>query len=197
MIGTVIDDRFDQKYLYDLFSVVEELKYRATNVANRRTWPFGYKGTHRLMGATVFNRLSINRILQLHPSASHFFDLFEQIENILGEQYFLSTIDVNLQHSGNHGSIHIDTNTGGCSYTHTIMFYPNPEWKKKWGGEFEIYSEDGKKVVEEYDYIPGRIILFESSHPHRGLGPKIEYGDVYRYSIAFRGSPILTQKLPK
>ena len=118
MIGTVIDDRFDKKYLYDLFSVVEELQYKATNITNRKTWPFGYKGTHRLMGALVFNRLSVNRILHLHPSASHFFDLFEQIENILGQQYFLSTIDVNLQHSGNHGSIHNDN----AGYTHTIMF---------------------------------------------------------------------------
>ena len=41
-------------------------------------------------------------------------------------------------------------------------------------------------MVEDYDYVPGRIIAFECHHPHRGLGPKKEYPYVYRYSIAFR-----------
>ena len=189
MIGTVIDGKFDKRYLYNLFSVIEGIGYTADNVANRKTWPFGEKGTHRLMGTQIFNRRSVNRITELHPSSSNFFDLFEQIERILGKQYYLNHIDVNLQHSGNDGTLHKDTR----SCTHTIMFYPNPEWKKEWGGEFQIFSKDGKEVLEEYEYIPGRIILFECNHPHRGLGPKKEYPDVYRYSIAFRGTPMQSQ----
>ena len=43
MIGTVIDGKFDKRYLYNLFSVIEGIGYTADNVANRKTWPFGEK----------------------------------------------------------------------------------------------------------------------------------------------------------
>ena len=141
----------------------------------------------------IFNRSNVNRITQLHSEAQVFFDIFEEIEKVLGESLYLSTIEVNLQHSGNDGTLHRDVYSGGSDYTHTIMFYPNPEWKDEWGGKFQIFSDDEKEMVEDYDYVPGRIIAFECQHPHRGLGPKKEYPDVYRYSIAFRGTPMQSQ----
>ena len=186
MIATVIDDHFDKRFLYNVFPIIECLGYKATNVAKRRTWPFGEKGSHRLMGIQIFNRSNVNRITQLHSEAQVFFDIFEEIEKVLGESLYLSTIEVNLQHSGNDGTLHRDVYSGGSDYTHTIMFYPNPEWKDEWGGKFQIFSDDEKEMVEDYDYVPGRIIAFECHHPHRGLGPKKEYPYVYRYSIAFR-----------
>ena len=97
MIATVIDDHFDKRFLYNVFPIIECLGYKATNVAKRKTWPFGEKGSHRLMGIQIFNRSNVNRITQLHSEAQVFFDIFEEIEKVLGESLYLSTIEVNLQ----------------------------------------------------------------------------------------------------
>ena len=48
------------------------------------------------------------------------------------------------------------------------------------------------KLLEEVDYVPGRVVLFPGHYPHRGLGANKEYSDVYRYSIPFRVRPMPT-----
>ena len=63
------------------------------------------------------------------------------------------------------------------------MVMPNPVWKDEWGGKFQIFNEDKTEMLEEYDYVPGRIIIFPSHLPHRGLGPMEP--NLYRYSIVF------------
>ena len=63
------------------------------------------------------------------------------------------------------------------------MVFPNPEWKPEWEGKFQVFSEDKKELLEEHEYVPGRIILFPSHLPHRALAPVGDY--LYRYSIVF------------
>ena len=87
-------------------------------------------------------------------------------------------IDLNLQFYGMDGSPHIDE----CQYT--IMLMNNSQWNSEWGGQFQILSDDKQTVVEEYDYVPGRVLMFPSNVYHRGLAPLVK--DVYRYSTVFR-----------
>ena len=63
------------------------------------------------------------------------------------------------------------------------MVFPNPTWEKEWGGKFQIFAENGTDMLEEHEYVPGRIIVFPSHLPHRGLGSTEPH--VYRYSIVF------------
>ena len=50
----VYDNKFDANYLYEIFSIVQaKLKYKANNVANPTTWPYGGTGTHRLFGSRI------------------------------------------------------------------------------------------------------------------------------------------------
>ena len=39
-------------------------------------------------------------------------------------------------------------------------------------------------VIEEHEYIPGRVIIFPGDIFHRGLAPTVPY--VYRYTTAYR-----------
>lgn len=48
----------------------------------------------------------------------------------------------------------------------TVLFYLNPKWNKKWGGETII---DNKKI----EYKPNRAVIFDSKILHGGLAPKV------------------------
>jgi len=188
MLCKIYDDKFDAKYLHDIFTILQgKLRYRACNVANSFTWPYHQEGSHRLFGSTIFTRNHPNIISYLdNENAPTFFKMFEFLCELIGadsRRVFLQRIDVNLQHSGCDGSLHIDSNGPQDTSSTTVMVMPNPTWKEEWGGQFQIYSPDKTQLIEEWDYYPGRVISFPSHLPHRGLGPLQEY--VYRYSIVF------------
>ena len=183
MICTIVDDWMDESYLHELSKFIEELEgWHFNNVAGRKTWPHGQTGTHRLMGCDIFDRTNVNRILHLHPEASRFFDMFDGIESLLGVNYFLSQIQLNLQHSGCDGTSH---NDGIDPNQKTVMVMTNAVWKKEWGGQFQLLDDDGE-IIEEHEYVPGRLIVFPSPIQHRGLGPNKEYPYVYRHTTVFR-----------
>ena len=89
MICHVIDDWLDKRFIYDLdHKISYNLNcYDFVNIANRRTWPYGQEGSHRLMGCVIFQRENLNRINILNKEAPVFFDIFERIENILNSKY--------------------------------------------------------------------------------------------------------------
>ena len=75
----VYDDKFDANYLHEIFSIIQgKLKYKANNVTNPTTWPYGGTGSHRLFGSRIFCRHHPNIIDYLdNENASTFFDIFE------------------------------------------------------------------------------------------------------------------------
>ena len=182
MIAHVIDDIYDHYFLSKLEEeMFDHVAFYTTNIANRRTFPSGRKGTHRLFGTDIFVREGLNRVTTLHDKAEPFFEAFDVIEHqIFNCPIFLRRIDINLQFYGQHGSPHTD---GGPDDV-TVMLFNNTEWKSEWGGQFQLLSDDRKTVIEEHEYIPGRVIIFPGNVPHRGLAPLDPY--VYRYSTVFR-----------
>ena len=106
----VIDDAFDQKYLWEFFqNHIFDLGYKFTNIANRKTVPYGNIGSHRLLGETIFSRSGINEITRFN--SKHFPDYYSQfrmLESIIKQQYYLSQISVNLQPYGVDGTCHSD-----------------------------------------------------------------------------------------
>jgi len=186
MICKVFDDWFDERFIHELDHIISnKIEYEFNNVANRRTWPYGYEGSYRLMGCSLFKRENLNRITTLHKEAPIFFDIFERIENNLGCNYILNLIQINIQHSGCHGGLHID----GVKNQQTIMLMTNSKWNNKWGGQFQMLNNDGS-VIEEHDYVPGKLIIFPSHIPHRGLGPSEKYPYIYRHTLVFRVQPL-------
>tara|TARA_X000000368_G_C22722500_1_gene575951 strand:+ start:54 stop:629 length:576 start_codon:yes stop_codon:yes gene_type:complete len=186
MICEIYDDVFDPEYLYQLYDVFESnINWKANNIANRYTYPYGKTGSHKLFGKSIFLRSGLNNIEYCdNENFKNFYDLYTYVcetKKVDHNSFLLKRVHVNLQHSGCDGTLHID---GGLKDI-SIMVFPNPVWEKDWGGKFQIFSENGEDLLEEHDYVPGRIIVFPSHLPHRGLGANIEYPFVYRYSIVF------------
>ena len=183
MICKVFDDWFDKRFVYDLSDRISfKLNcFHFRNIANINTWPYGTKGSHRFMGCTLFERENLNRITTLHEEAPTFFNIFERIQKNLNIGYYLKSIDINIQHSGCHGTSHID----GGDEDQTIMLMSNCEWNSEWGGKFQMLNNSGD-VIEEHDYVPGRVIVFPGNVPHRGLGVDEKYPYIYRQTVVFR-----------
>lgn len=180
MLCKIIDGMFDDLYLHEKFNQILSTPLTLTNIANRKTFPYGYEGTHRLMGRTIFSRSHINRVDELCPNSSWYFDIFEQIEQKIKNDIFLHGIYINVQYYGCDGTTHSDS-SGETEYTVLVM--SNPVWNSSWGGEFQL-MKDFEEVLETHKYVPGRVIIFPGYIPHRGLSPKEKY--IYRTSIVYR-----------
>jgi hypothetical protein len=175
----IYDNIFDKEYLYFIDRYVHSMKFSATNIANRKTVPYGNSGSHKLFGTSFFHRESINDILVFdQKNFPTFYEMFNLIQNQLNKSFILWTCKLNLQHSGCNGTFHTDFSPNEDRGKYSLMVFTNSEWEKEWGGEFEINNE-------KIDYVPGRVVLFDGSIPHRGLGPSLNYPYVYRTSLVY------------
>ena len=199
MICEVYDDKFDPLYLHYLFeNTISQLPYNFTNIANRDTYPYGFSGSHRLVGCTVFSRDGLNRITKMEQRGyNELYKMYEIIENkILGRKFYLSNIGVNLQTKDMDGTCHADAAEGEDD-EYTILVMSNPVWKKEWGpASFQLLEkyDNDSKVIEDHEYVPGRVLVIPSPHPHRGLAPIERY--VYRTSIVFRVTSNFEKHIP-
>jgi len=173
MISHIIDDLFDKDFINHLYQLmIHEVPVTANNVAN----------SHRLFGTNIFARSGINRVDYLHDKAEKFFDAFDIIEDQFSTPIYLKRIDVNLQFINMNGSTHTDA----VDEELTVMLMNNSEWKPEWGGKFQL-MDWRDNVIEEHDYVPGRVIIFPGKHPHRGLAPIVP--NTPRYTTVYRIIP--------
>ena len=196
MICDVYDNVFDARYLHEFFDeVLSPMGYNITNIANRKTQPYGNTGSHRLLGKLIFNRGNVNDIQDIDLMTFHdCMRMYEMIENVLDEKLYLQNISVNIQPYGIDGTCHCDSSHDD---EFTILVMTNPEWKKEWGpASFQLLEryDNNARVIEEHEYVPGRVLVIPSVHPHRGIAPTHPY--VYRSSIVFRVTPNFDRYLP-
>ena len=135
MICEVYDDIFDARYLHEFFDeCYSRTGYNITNIANRKTQPYGNSGSHRLLGKQIFHRGNVNDIQDIDLDGyMKCMTMYNMIENIIGENFILQNISVNIQPYGIDGTCHCDSNYDD---EFTILVMTNPEWKKEWGPSF-------------------------------------------------------------
>lgn len=61
---------------------------------------------------------------------------------------------------------HADAHTYDSSYL-SLLYYANSKWDLEWDGGTVFRTDDLSEVEYLSDYKPGRIILFDSSIPHK------------------------------
>jgi len=175
----VHDGLFDYRYLSELSYQLSISPWYPGNVANRMTYPYGDRGTHRLLGNTIFYREGLNHIItkgdphlvrNLQNCFTNFLEKFEQERELI-------EIHLNLQFKGMNGTIHQD---GGDNETAYIMMLTDDEVEKDSGGEF--YHQPTNEYVE---FKQGRLIEMTASDPHKGLAFNVE--NACRYSIKWVG----------
>jgi hypothetical protein len=174
----VFDNIFDDKFIFELNEICDRLPNIPHNIANPLTFPYGRTGSHNLMGATLFRKLS-EYVYESSCPLPIMWALDHFAKNVLQENIELREIYSNLQVKDMNGTAHTDTGGG----SKTIILFTTFKWDKAWGGEFQTLDENNN-VTNTIDYVPGRMIYLDADIPHRGLGPSV--AGVYRHSIAYR-----------
>lgn len=61
--------------------------------------------------------------------------------------------------------------TDGRSSNLTFLYYGNLKWDYDWGGETLFANDDMSEIIYTSMYKPGKILIFDSSIPHRPIPP--------------------------
>tara|TARA_Y100000816_G_C25853693_1_gene445861 strand:+ start:99 stop:653 length:555 start_codon:yes stop_codon:yes gene_type:complete len=181
----IYDDIFDKRFLDEFTNKLRYTNWYATNIANRSTWPYGEKGTHRLLGDVLFARINVDKIQYSKDKDLSFetIDMFYAIRKTVQRKMVLQQIATNLQFMGMDGTNHIDTlNPDTEEYSYVLMLSDDHVSGEE-GGEF-INETVGQTVPYRY----GRTIEFKTSDKHRGLAFKTPHKA--RYSVKFVGKVI-------
>lgn len=188
MLCEVYDNLLPRNFIIELDNVIKNIPVETANIAGAKfVEDMGIVGNHRLFGLSIFTRQGINRITKLHEKSPIFFDALEKIESSLNRKFYVEGIHLNLQHSGCDGTVHTDSHS---PHEKTVMLMSTCYWETDWGGQFQLTNKEGTDIIEEYEYVPGRVLIIPSNHPHRGLGPNIKYPYVYRTTVVFRTKPL-------
>lgn len=105
----------------------------------------------------------------------------QKIVNDLNQTLYLYDFYINHYPQTSYVNRHIDAAFSGCL---TIIIFCNKYWDETWGGELKIYEENSTihKVV---DFIPGRIVVFDSQIEHKVL-PLTPFAQADRFTLAIK-----------
>ena len=106
----------------------------------------------------------------------------EDICKQLGITLYLREYYINHYCQTSYVSRHTDANMDGCV---TILFFCNKYWEEYWGGELKIYDNENDLVNKVIDFVPGRIVIFDSKIEHKVL-PLSPVCKADRFSLAIK-----------
>jgi hypothetical protein len=70
----------------------------------------------------------------------------------------------------------------GDSHNVSLLYYANTKWDIEWDGGTAFRTDDLSEIEFVSDYKPGRLVLFDSSIPHKPLSTSM-MANHYRYTI--------------
>jgi len=167
---------------------MQECNWKADNVANRRSRPYGIEGSHRLLGSMFYvnNELTAaeyyRAINDNSNKLSEFLNMYEILQNSIQsdvQQCLLQSIHANLQFYGMNGTFHLD---GQVDQTVFIIMLAYHEITSDMGGEF-YHEHNG--TAEKVPFKQGRIIEMTASDTHRADAFNVPY--IPRFSLKFTG----------
>ncbi len=93
-----------------------------------------------------------------------FLEEMSGIPKLIPDPYY-SGAGIHRVANGGHLDIHADFNHHGpmdLERRLNVLIYLNPEWKKEWGGSFEIWDKEMKNKVESFVPIFNRMCMFST-----------------------------------
>ena len=153
MIVEVIDNFLDEN---ECKAIHKEMK--------KQKWQF-YHGSEPQY--IVENRVNSWSVTTLSNASSK---VAKAIVNTFGEKYSLSkapsdqSFYMNAHTFGVEPEAHIDN-----GYNFSCIYYPNMDWKLRWGGGTVVYNEDLTDVEKYVAYKSNRLLLFESFRMHQAM----------------------------
>jgi len=152
---------FTQQEFFEQFFKTSSYKYLCT---------ISSSSTGHLPNTFLHSKYTFDDVTKLN-----FFNVknIDEILNNYGELKF-STAWANLSLPGTYYQKHTDIGGEFGVKQITLMYYATTTWQDSYGGETFFYNDSGEKEIV-VDYIPGRVVIFDSSIPHK---PAFSYGHI-------------------
>lgn len=101
-----------------------------------------------------------------------------RIDKLMPDPYFTGG-GLNVSYKGGQLDVHVDGNyhdASGMNRRVNLLIYLNKGWKKNYGGEFGIYSENGSKLIKSVEPIHNRCLIFDThDKSYHGLPKPINF----------------------
>lgn len=128
---------------------------KGIEVKSRTTWKSEFDIPENIID--VIRIVNSSLILQAMSDAL-------SIPKLMPDPYFAGG-GLNVSETNGHLDVHVDGNyhdASGLNRRVNLLIYLNPNWKKEWGGEFGIYSNDGSDLIKEIPPLFNRCVIFDT-----------------------------------
>jgi hypothetical protein len=109
--------------------------------------------------------------------------LLSKISPLIGDDIYAGNFYINHYWHYTQSPKHTDSSFDD---TVTILIFCNNHWIEEWGGEIKFYSQQ-EKINSVIDFVPGRVIIFDSRLEHKVLPLTLE-AKKPRFSLAIKAS---------
>lgn len=174
IVDNLINEKFAKKCMNDFPSLKDKKKWEKSNIKSievkyRSVWDSEFDIPKII--------LQLVRILNSSILLNALSKVFS-IPKLMPDPYYTGG-GLNVTEKGGLLDVHIDGNyhdASGLNRRLNILIYFNPGWKKSWGGEFGIYSKNGKKCVKKIEPLFNRLIAFDThDYSYHGLPNPINF----------------------
>ena len=174
IIDNVIDDSFANLCLKNFPSLDNKKNWNKSNLKSievkyRSNWESEFDIPKGLL---EFVRI-LNSSIILKSLSEKF-----SIKKLMPDPYFTGG-GLNITEKGGLLDVHVDGNYHDASSLNrriNVIVYFNKGYKNTWGGEFGIYSNNGKKCLKKIDPIFNRLIAFDThDYSFHGLPNPINF----------------------
>ncbi|TQV84258.1 hypothetical protein FKG94_06270 [Exilibacterium tricleocarpae] len=168
----------DDKYFRIIDNGVDTgLADRIWEILQRPDWRWGQRSTGKTPQKFWAKDLDDEEaIIELFEGVKH------RLPTIADNDLVIRKVYANGHTHGLGGSIHQDNESPGF---YTLLYYANPEWHPRFGGETQYYSDDLSQVIHTVLPSPLRLVFFDARIPHFGSPPSREFWDL-RITVAFK-----------
>ena len=171
----VYDDVFTAKERLTFYNYAYNAQYSVTRVSHDLP-------EHRKYQKTLKANLPLSDMVTLG-----FFENSFLLNYIKENKLRVRRCYINLCTASDNYAYHIDDEDWTSRDVLTGLYYLNLDWDPTWEGETHFSDESMKDILFTSSFIPGRLVLFDGSIPHKSSQPG-PMATNYRFVLAIKFS---------
>ena len=169
----IYDDIFDFSQIYQMMDFAKTSNYKVDRLA-----PTIIPVTQQF--TTLKSEYSIYDLLRLEFFKGKSTENIKQ--RLIDAELRLRRVYVNLSTAQDVYHYHCDSD---INEDITLLYYFNPVWEPNWEGETHFGDEKAKEIIHSVSFIPGRVVTFSGSIPHKSSSPAF-FAPEFRYVLTIK-----------
>ena len=170
----IFDDVFDRNYANSIWHFIQNSAFSLGWGDDEIPEHSSYINMHCTFSDVDIDNLGIKPKLLETPIAKHMDGkLVKVVINIAspGQTFFDHT------HIGDWSASMINRSPK------VLLYYPNLEWRREWGGETMFYTMNNKEIERAVEYKPNRLVVFDGERPH-SVRPPTAHSPFLRFTLS-------------